>query len=333
MKQALRTAAIASTALMSIAIAGCVPGIGVPQSSSGGQHSSAPTPSSKPVSKPKPTKKPKPSVTQTPVVTPSVAPTRSAPVSSTPTPTPSSTPSVASTTGPPSAPGATPSAAPTSTALRYPSELLDLTNWKLTLPINKAQEQKNLAGYTAAPYFGLSADKQGVAFQCSVAGETTSGSSYPRSELREMNGSSNASWSSTSGTHVLTATLAVTHLPVVKPQVVVGQIHDANDDVIEILATGTGNGTFRLGYRWGGKEQSVPLIGSVRLGEVFTYTISVSGGTFRVSANGQAPQTQSKALSGLYFKAGIYVQSNVGRGDQPTAYGEDVFTALGVTHS
>ncbi len=43
----------------------------------------------------------------------------------------------------------------------------------------------------------------GVQFRAPVDGVTTSGSSYPRSELREMtdSGSSEASWSSTSGTH------------------------------------------------------------------------------------------------------------------------------------
>ena len=60
------------------------------------------------------------------------------------------------------------------------------------------------------------------------------GSGYPRSELREMtsSGSANASWSTTSGTHTMEIRQAITHLPVVKPHVVAGQIHDAGDDVI-----------------------------------------------------------------------------------------------------
>jgi len=45
-------------------------------------------------------------------------------------------------------------------------------------------------------------------------------------------GSKNASWSSSVGEHSMFLELSVTHLPVVKPHIVVAQIHDAEDDVI-----------------------------------------------------------------------------------------------------
>ena len=63
---------------------------------------------------------------------------------------------------------------------------------------------------------------------------TTSGSSYPRTELREMNGAKLAAWSNTQGTHTLTVRQAVTALPAAKPDVVTAQIHDAEDDVMEV---------------------------------------------------------------------------------------------------
>lgn len=45
-------------------------------------------------------------------------------------------------------------------------------------------------------------------------------------------GTKNASWSSSDGEHSMFMELSVTHLPVVKPHIVVAQIHDDADDVI-----------------------------------------------------------------------------------------------------
>ena len=73
-----------------------------------------------------------------------------------------------------------------------------------------------------------------VAFVCPATGVTTSGSSYPRSELREMNGSNLASWSNKAGYHRMEVHEAFMHLPTKKPEVVGGQIHDADDDIIEV---------------------------------------------------------------------------------------------------
>src|SRR6266511_3032166 len=122
-----------------------------------------------------------------------------------------------------------------------PSGVLNLTNWKLTLPVDTAHAgspdeitQPELNGFQDAQYFHVNDSGNGVVFKAHCGGATTSGSGYPRSELREMNsnGSTKASWSTTSGTHTMEISQAVTHLPVVKPHVVVGQIHDAADDVI-----------------------------------------------------------------------------------------------------
>jgi hypothetical protein len=54
-----------------------------------------------------------------------------------------------------------------------------------------------------------------VTFTAPVNGTTTSGSKYPRSELREMtnNGLSNASWSATNVTVLQQATGTVRNMP------------------------------------------------------------------------------------------------------------------------
>lgn len=230
-----------------------------------------------------------------------------------------------------------PSASPTgsaSTAATVPSDVLDLRQWNLTLPVDDAKEVAGLVGYSLPPYFTVTPDGSGVLLRAPVGGQTTANSSYPRSELRELVGGAKAAWSSKTGTHSMTATVAVTHLPFVKPQVVVGQVHDPDDDVIEVLATGTTPGRFRLGVRFLGSEQPTPLIGQVALGARFSVSIVVTaGGRIAVSAGGGPAQTFTKAETGLYFKMGCYTQSNTGKGDAPTAYGETVVYDLAVSHT
>ena len=141
---------------------------------------------------------------------------------------------------PPSAAPA-PTPAPPGTA-QVPGQLLDLTNWKLTLPTGqegKPEEivEPELSSFTN-DFFRLNDGRDGVVFTANAGGVTTSGSSYPRSELREMNGQEKASWSNTAGTHTMRVREAVTRLPAVKPHVVAAQIHDAEDDVIEVRLEG-----------------------------------------------------------------------------------------------
>src|SRR5882757_390357 len=130
-------------------------------------------------------------------------------------------------------------AAGQSGSIPLPSQVLDLTNWKITLPTGSSGSpteilQPALASFADPNYFYANTAGNGVVFTAPCGGVTTSGSGYPRSELREMtsNGTALASWSTTSGTHTMEITEAITHLPVVKPQVVAGQIHGASDDVL-----------------------------------------------------------------------------------------------------
>src|SRR5580658_1883369 len=113
-----------------------------------------------------------------------------------------------------------------------PSNVLDLTNWKLQLPLGdgSAEEimQPQLAAFTLPPYFVAETDGGGVLFEANCGGVTTAGSLYPRSELRAMTdaGLIEAAWSLTTGTHTMIVTEAITHLPVARPEVVAAQIHN-----------------------------------------------------------------------------------------------------------
>src|SRR5690606_12628357 len=79
----------------------------------------------------------------------------------------------------------------------------------------------------------------GVLFNAPCVAVSTENSKYPRSELREMTPSGGpAAWSNTSGEHHMAVDLTITKIPVVKPHLVVGQIHDKDDDVIMIRLEG-----------------------------------------------------------------------------------------------
>ena len=74
-----------------------------------------------------------------------------------------------------------------------PADVIDLGYWYLTLPTGAAGspetiENPNLAKFTNEA-FKLNDKRDGVVFSARADGVTTKNSSYPRSELREMNGS------------------------------------------------------------------------------------------------------------------------------------------------
>lgn len=268
-----------------------------------------PTPTPKP---PKPTPTPKP--TKTPTPTPSIQP------SATPTPTlvPTHTPVPTLDTSPVGI---------------LPAKVLDLTNWKLTLPTGSAEspteiKQPQLATYLLDPWFVTA--NGGVRFRAAVNAPTTSGSSYPRSELREMtnNGKDKASWSATSGTHTMTIDQAITATPLKKPHVVAGQIHDSGDDVIVIRLEGK-----HLFVDVGG-DTAHTLDTNYNLGTRFQVKFEVSGGQTHIFYNGAKVYTLTKDYSGAYFKAGAYTQSNCSKEEvcSESNYGEVIIYSLSVTH-
>ena len=230
---------------------------------------------------------------------------------------------------PPAAPAPTP--APAGTA-QVPGQVLDLTNWKLTLPTGQEGEPEEIVepelSSFSNDFFRLKDGRDGVVFTANAGGVTTSGSSYPRSELREMNGQEKASWSNTTGTHILRVRETVTRLPAVKPQVVAAQIHDAEDDVIEVRVEGE-----RLLVEYNDGEDDATLDPAYALGTPYDLEIAAADGHIRVSYNGTQKADIVKSGSGWYFKAGSYVQSNLSRGDAPDAEGQVVIYTLHVEHT
>lgn len=107
----------------------------------------------------------------------------------------------------------------------HPSDIIDMTSWKLQYATSgDTHEEYPIGAFELSPYFK---DVNGrVQFRAYCDGGTTSGSQYLRSELREMNSNgSRASWSTSGPTSTLRVTMAVEHTPVVRPLLVVAQIH------------------------------------------------------------------------------------------------------------
>lgn len=223
---------------------------------------------------------------------------------------------------------------------KYPSEVLDLRNWKITIPVDTKHKGRpdeysplELERFQHNQFFHLNTSGDAVVFRAHAGGITTSGSGYPRSELREMtvDGSKPASWSSSKGKHTLFIDQKVTHLPDVKNHVVIGQIHDAEDDVI----------VFRLE----GKKLFVDLNGArgpvlesnYKLGTRFNVKLEVSDNETKCFYNGELKYTYHKEFDGAFFKAGAYVQSSCqGRkkveGESCDAYGEVEIYSVWVKH-
>jgi hypothetical protein len=206
-----------------------------------------------------------------------------------------------------------------------PGEVLNLTNWKLQLPVGGPDEvlQPELATFIRDPWFKTRWDG-GVQFRARVDGATTPGSSYPRSELRQMAGAQRAAWS-LADRHRLRMNVAVTAAPGAKPHVVVAQIHQGEDDILQVLYDGTRKA---ITYRVDGVTVG-SLVNSYRLGQRFDLGIDVDDNRVALSINGTRRARFAHAGSmTAHWKAGAYVLSNPSMGDSPETYGEAVVYSL-----
>jgi poly(beta-D-mannuronate) lyase len=219
-----------------------------------------------------------------------------------------------------------------------PSEILDLSCWYLTLPINNAQsiKQPALATYENTEYFFVR--DEAVVFTAPCGGATTKHSNYPRCELRETVPAvgSHAAWSTEVGLHAMTLTGATLVLPPIKPQVVLAQIHDASNDMLEVVADGRATkGKVVITVRWQGEKPTTFLDSDYVLGTPYTLSVTATQGVMGVAYSCGTTSNVLRApleRAGCYFKAGCYTQSNPSRGDSPTSFGQTMLTALGVIH-
>ena len=167
-----------------------------------------------------------------------------------------------------------------------------------------------------------------MVFSADGAGVTTKNSHYPRSELREMNGSEKASWSNTSGSHTLDVCEAITKVPSAKPHVVAAQIHDGNDDVMQIRLEGK-----NLMVQYNDGKSNVVMDPNYTLGTPYNVRIIAANSKVDVLYNAEKKAELPLSGSGWYWKVGAYVQSNGSKGDGAGSMGEVVVYKADVKHS
>ena len=202
-------------------------------------------------------------------------------------------------------------------AATWPSQVVNITSWKLTLPIGEIGDpieiyQPTLNQYILNPYFGVGPNKTSIRFRVVITNETvtTSGSNYPRSELREMDSvnpsSVKASWNTSVGVHTMIIDQTITKLPAIRNKLIAGQIHDADEFIVTINLEGT---KLYINVQDVG---TTTITKNYILGTRFQIKIQAKNGTTSIYYNDMNTPVYSvsKTYKGAYFKAGCYSQSN-----------------------
>jgi Ca2+-binding RTX toxin-like protein len=228
---------------------------------------------------------------------------------------------------------------------------IDLSNWKLTLPVDSkggfggsAAEIKDLEGYQHTKYFYTAPDGALVTV-VPVDGATTGGSKYPRSELREMDGSDKAAWTLKEGGQMV-GTLEIDAAPTTNDgksgKVIFAQIHGQDEELIRFYwennqvyfkndQAGPDNKELRFDLTNAKGEKP-----NISLNERFSYSIDAKGSEMvvKVWADGDVYTSVSKINSvwqsdTFYFKAGTYLGTNETQGE---GYGQTSYYDLRFTH-
>jgi len=193
-----------------------------------------------------------------------------------------------------------------------PGQLFNLNNWILQLPVSNGnggvEEISNpqLETYTSE-YFYTDTDSS-MTFWCPQDGAHTSGSNYPRSELRET-----PDWT-VKGTHELNCTCSVTKEPQ-NHAITIGQIHadgvSGSCSIIVELEWNAGTIVSHLRDKNCNNVQYTVGTG-YKVGDKINYYLKLQDGVVTVTTNkgSQPAYTYSWITYQLYFKAGDYVQDN-----------------------
>ncbi len=219
-------------------------------------------------------------------------------------------------------------------AVSHPADLLGgLKRWHLTLPTSQARQafpadqidQPELATY-ASEYFKLNEAKTAVVFTAVMGGATTSaGTAFSRTELREYDAQGNkAAWNCMQDERSMTVRQRILKTPTHKPEMSIGQIHDAKNDNLEVFYRGPKknvNGTTDVGTmiaKFNGESASkAPVMDDgYKIGDMMQVRVSTKGGVMTVEYKNERSgrtATVSKpfenVIGGCYFKAGNYPQA------------------------
>jgi hypothetical protein len=205
--------------------------------------------------------------------------------------------------------------------------MIDLTNWKLTLPDKTPPTEikpPQLANWSHPDWF-IRGEKGELIFITPTNGGHTMGSSYPRTELRELidGASDRVNWRLTNR-HSLVGECVVNKVPPSK-KVIIAQIHGKE---------GTSAPLFKLVYNNGKlvgefKKSITDLtdtkldFGSLSTGKKITYSLELDGLNVVLKVNGKTKKIKldsSWLVGTYYFKAGNYCIDNSGKGYSQVTY-------------
>jgi len=212
-----------------------------------------------------------------------------------------------------------------------PGSIIDLDDWKVQLPVDSSggfsgayTEVWDLDDYIS-PYFYTGPDNA-LVLSAPVEGVTTSGSSYARTELRELEGSSNAEWTLDQGGYLAVA-MQVDMVPEKTDgsdaKIVIGQIHGGDAQLVRLYyehgsiywVNGRNEAQAKdVVYQLKDSKGNTP---DVDLDETFSYSFDVKGDDLTVSVTADGTTYSSKITIGpgwgdneFYFKAGLYLGTN-----------------------
>jgi len=211
----------------------------------------------------------------------------------------------------------------------YPSDIISLDAWKITLPIDvndedsknitevgmrkrPAKEQKDLISYQFEPYFLVEGDF--VRFRAHCGGATTNGSYYPRSELRQTYNGGDNFWLFDHH-QILTLTGKVSGVPRIKPEISVAQIHGGVNDTLRIQYYDSKK---EFQFKYNDKFTAYEKI-PFNLNKEFTLKIEVKDRHVNVWFNSHQivfdPEKWPFGFESIddkgYFKVGAYTQSSM----------------------
>lgn len=227
--------------------------------------------------------------------------------------------------------------------------MIERINWKITLPVDGAREVLNPEFLTYQDEWFWQDAEGHLHFRVRADGDTTSGSTYPRCELREMtgpDGRTKAAWPTNAGRHTMWMRARVRRIPPVKQDMSVAQIHTGSDDLCQAMYRG--KGTPRgLVWRWKGTTHTKPLISPLDIDEWFNFKMICEVDTkgiphVKTYAN-KLPEMDFTGAAkihdmlpgtilGNYLKAGNYLQTNVQKGEDPEAEGWLEISELRIKH-
>ena len=205
-----------------------------------------------------------------------------------------------------------------------PAGLMDLSGWKLNLPIDTAGAaitqnaartvlpQELVAGFSDDFFH---ADDQGhIVFTAPANGAVTTpgvGTDHTRSELREFDrqGDAKGDWTASGA---LSATCAIRQVASASPIAVIGQLRSENHvfaQVVYRVATQDVAVDVYQGDIDGSRHAVTSLVSAIGLGQPVPYTLSFTAGVLTATANGTSRSfavDTSWNVAPLYFKVGAY---------------------------